>query len=107
MNFLITILSAITVVTAPTTAYSEIDSCHYANCVMANGERAHIGAAACPRKYDLGTKIAIDDKMYTCKDRTAKRVDGRFDLFQGYGTSSYKKAIEYGIKQKQVYIINK
>lgn len=88
-------------VTAEVTAYSEIDSCHYANCVMANGERAHVGAVACPREIKLGTQVEINGVMYTCKDRTAKYLNGRYDIFMGYGQESYDKAISYGV-QKQI-----
>ena len=78
------------------TAYSEIDSCHYANCIMASGKRAYIGAIACPRDIKLGTKIKIANKWYICEDRTALSLDGRFDIFMGYGKKAYNKAIKFG-----------
>ena len=43
-------------------AYSELDSCHFPNCIMSSGKRAYIGAVACPRKYKLGTKVNIGGK---------------------------------------------
>lgn len=90
---------------AETTAYSEIDSCHYEGCPMASGKRAYVGAVACPRSMELGTKILIDGKEYTCEDRTAKKYDGRFDIFMGYGEESYQTAISYGIQKKEIAII--
>jgi len=93
-------------VTTEVTAYSEFDSCHYENCAMASGKRAYIGAVACPRHIELATRVMIDGKTYTCEDRTAKRYDGRYDIFMGYGRESYDKAINYGIKTTNVYIIN-
>lgn len=92
------------VVNAYITAYSEIDSCHYKGCPMANGEKAHIGAVACPRRYSLGTKVQIDGVDYICKDRTAQYVDGRWDIFMGYGPESYAKAIKFGKRYKEVTI---
>lgn len=87
-------------IVAVTTAYSSKDSCHYPNCIMANGKRAYVGAAACPRKVALGTKIRIDGKNYMCADRTAKWVEEKFgdtyDIFMGYSEESYREAIKYG-----------
>lgn len=93
-------------VEAITTAYSELDSCHTGkSCLMASGKRAYVGAVACPRKWKLGTQIEIDGKVYTCEDRTAKRYDGRIDIFQGYKQEAYDKAIKYGIQKKLIYLI--
>lgn len=83
-------------VSAVVTAYSEIDSCHYENCVMASGVPAYIGAVACPRSIPLNTKVVIEGKKYNCEDRTNKNLDGRYDVFVGYGKDSYNKAINWG-----------
>lgn len=91
---------------AEITAYSEIDSCHYEGCPMANGVKAQVGYVACPRSMQHGTKVEIDGVKYECGDRTAKRFDGRFDIFMGYGQESYDKAIEFGIKEKEVLVYN-
>lgn|SRR3990167_7422887 len=88
----------------PITAYSEIDSCHYENCLMASGKRAYVGAVACPRSWELGTKITINGKSYTCEDRYNANLPDRIDIFQGYGMESYKLAKEFGIKQEVVII---
>ena len=69
---------------------------------MASGKRAYIGAVACPRAVAIGTRVIIDNEEYICEDRTAKKYDGRIDIFMGYGKESYNKAINYGIKKKKV-----
>lgn len=89
------------------TAYSEIDSCHYKGCPMANGIRAQEGYIACPRDIKLGTIVAIDNQLYECGDRTAKWVDGRWDIFVGYGKEAHKKALVFGKQEKEIIIIKK
>lgn len=91
-------------VRAIVTAYSEIDSCHYENCVMASGSRAYIGAVACPRDVSLGTRVVIAGKEYKCEDRTHQNFDGRYDIFMGYGADSYEKAVEWGRRELAVII---
>ena len=93
------------IIEAIVTAYSEIDSCHYPNCEMASGQKAYIGAIACPRNLELDTRVIIDNTPYICKDRTNKNLDGRFDIFLGYGKESYQEAKEFGIQKKQVQIL--
>lgn len=83
-------------ITATVTAYSELDSCHYPGCPMASGKKAYIGAAACPRHIKLGTKVIISGLPFTCEDRTAKRYDGRYDIFMGYGKQAHTNAIIFG-----------
>lgn len=89
---------------AEVTAYSEIDSCHYENCLMASGNKAYIGAIACPRYLPLYTRVVIDDNPYICEDRVSKQYPNRFDIFMGYGKESYEKAIHFGNQKKQVQI---
>lgn len=36
---------------------------------------------ACPRRYELGTKVKINGKEYECLDRLSRKYDARFDLF--------------------------
>lgn len=92
--------------TREVTAYSEFDSCHTgASCKMASGKRAYVGAIACPREFKLGTKIKINDTIYQCEDRTASWVDGRFDIFMGFGQEAYDKAIQWGVKNLEVKIV--
>ena len=92
---------------AEITAYSAKDSCHFPNCVMANGLPAAIGYIACPRNIALGTKVKIENLgEFICGDRTAKWVDGRYDIFMGYSESAYREAINFGKQLLEVEIIN-
>lgn len=36
---------------------------------------------ACPRQYELGTKVVIAGKQYECLDRLSRKYDNRFDIF--------------------------
>lgn len=91
------------IITILTTAYSELDSCHYENCIMANGERAHVGAIAC-NFLPLETEVEIDGVRYIVKDRHAKWLEDRIDIFMGYGEEAYQDAINYGKKIKIVKV---
>jgi 3D (Asp-Asp-Asp) domain-containing protein len=90
---------------ATITAYSEIDSCHYENCIMASGNRAYIGAVACPREIELYTTVVVDGTPFVCEDRTDIKYNGRFDIFMGYGQNSYDKAIKFGKQERKVQIL--
>ncbi|MHA1280289.1 MAG: hypothetical protein ACTSQ8_24205, partial [Candidatus Helarchaeota archaeon] len=91
--------------TKPITAYSEFDSCHTGDsCLMASGNKAYIGAIACPRDIKLYTRVVIDGIPYVCEDRTSIKYDGRFDIFMGYGERAYEEAIQYGIQYREVWI---
>lgn len=92
-------------VVSDVTMYSGVESCNDKNCTMASGKSAYTGAVACPRKYELGTKVKIGDSIYTCEDRTAVRYDGRFDIFAGYDTKAHEKAIQWGIRKIEVFIL--
>lgn len=87
------------------TAYSSVESCWDERCTMASGKSAYVGAVACPRDLRLGSKVKIDDVTYVCEDRTARRYNGRFDLFMGYGPKAHGKAINWGIVKLKVEII--
>lgn len=85
------------------TAYTGVESCQNSGCLMANGQRAYVGAAACPRRMNLGSKVTIEGLgTYTCADRTATWVDGRVDLFFGYTQEDYQRAKQFG---KQVKLV--
>jgi len=51
-------------------------------CIAASG--AYIcgrrDAIACPRLLKFGTVVEIKGKKYVCEDRTARRLNGRFDI---------------------------
>ncbi len=68
---------------------------------MANGEFPREGFLACPREFSLGSMFEINGKDYICGDRTAKKYNGRFDLFT---EESYEEAIKFG-KQNLVVVI--
>ena len=103
MSILISLLLGyMTIEPATVTAYSEYDSCHYENCEMASTKRAYVGAVACPREIELGTKVIILGREFTCEDRTALRFNGRYDIFMGYGQEAYNKAVNFGIKELPV-----
>ena len=87
--------------------YSSLDSCHTGeDCLMANGRRAYIGAVACPREIRLGTLVRIDGMNLTCADRTAKWIDGRYDVFLGYGKEAHERALKLGIREMKIKIYN-
>jgi hypothetical protein len=87
------------------TAYSELDTCHNRICITASGYHPFEYSAACPRKIPLMTHIKIDGQEYICTDRTAKKYDGRYDLWQGYGKQGSIHAKQFGIKKKSVIIL--
>lgn len=72
---------------------------------MASGKSAYIGAVACPREIKLGTKVKIAGVPYVCEDRTARKFNGRFDIFSGYGQKAHRKAITWGIVKLDIEIL--
>jgi 3D (Asp-Asp-Asp) domain-containing protein len=48
---------------------------------MADGHRVHLGAVAGPRWVKLGTRVLIGGRRYTVCDRTARRLNGRWDIW--------------------------
>ena len=80
--------------TAPVTKYIDKG-------IMSNGKQTHIGAIACPRRYEHGVKVEIEGVEYICSDRTNKRLDGRFDIFT---EEFYEEAMKFG-KQNLVVTI--
>lgn len=90
---------------ATVTGYTAIESCSNTGCYMANGEKAYVGAVACPRKLPFGTVVTIEGfGDLVCSDRTALRFDGRYDVFMGYTQEDYQKAIQFGKRQLKVII---
>ena len=79
------------------TAYSEYDSCHYENCLMANGQRAYVGAVACPRRIKMGSTVFLEGLGYfVCSDRYNANLSDRIDIFMGYGQEAHEKALNFG-----------
>jgi 3D (Asp-Asp-Asp) domain-containing protein len=59
---------------------------------MASGKNVYSGAIACPRNIKLGTKIEINNKIYTCEDRMNKRYNNNVDIFMW----SKSEALNFG-----------
>ena len=85
----------------------------YCSCTICCGEkeerltksetvpRASHTVAADPSVIPLGTRIVIDDVVYTVED-TGKAVEGmRLDIF----FDSHEEAVRYGRKEKYVYLV--
>lgn len=74
---------------------------------MADGSYTRDGSVACPRDWRLGTKIIIDGKFYTCRDRYAKWVQQRqgntIDIWKDI---SRDEAIKEGKKRVKIIKIN-
>ena len=87
------------------TAYSSVETCDPQNCIMANGKRAQVGYVACPRSVALGTIVELQGVAYECGDRTAKRYDGRYDKFMGYGREAHRRALEFGKQELAIKIL--
>jgi 3D (Asp-Asp-Asp) domain-containing protein len=69
--------------------------------ITASGKRPVEGITiAVPRSVPLGTRIVIGGVVYTAQDRTAKRYDGRFDIY----FKRHKDAIRWGKQRLTVTI---
>jgi 3D (Asp-Asp-Asp) domain-containing protein len=68
---------------------------------MANGQKPFLGAVACPRNYQLNTTVHFLGRDWVCADRTARRYDGRFDIFS---TGTKEAMLKFGKKLLEVKI---
>lgn len=68
--------------------------------VMANGEYPHVGAVASD-DLPLGTKVLVNGKEYTVKDRFGGGYTDRLDIFM----DTYDEAIEFGRQWLNVEIL--
>lgn len=94
------------IIIAEVTKYSAIETCGE-TCVTASG--VHPGpnrTLACPRSIQLGTRVNIDGRWYTCEDRLNLRYDSRFDIYAGASQSDYEEALKWGVKKLPVMILN-
>lgn len=57
---------------------------------------------AVPRQFPLGCRVIIDGHEYCGEDRTAKRFDGRFDIFM----ATRNEALTFGKQTKTVIVIS-
>lgn len=88
---------------AEVTAYSSSeDETDSEPLVMASGDIVYDGAVACPARYEMGTRIIIQGKTYTCLDRMHKRYrDGNyFDIW----VTSKEEAFEFGRQQLIIHV---
>ena len=87
--------------------------------VMANGEKPHYGAIACPKEIPIGSELKFNGKTFICKDRGNPKYicqlsDGtyRVDIFiPQYDNESiyeYEKRVrDYGTDRLQAQLIIK
>ena len=89
------------------TAYCACAKCCGRNAkgITAAGTRPMQGRTiAAPRRIPLGTRIHIEGIGWrTVEDRTAKRYDGRVDIY----FASHKDALNWGIKKRKTVIESK
>lgn len=89
---------------ADVTAYSPYETCPKGkseNCINATGRVPTAGKSiACPRQINKGRRIRIAGKEYLCDDRTAYRLNGRFDIFM----LDYEEAIRFGKQRLTLFI---
>lgn len=89
---------------ADVTAYSPYETCpkgRAENCINAAGQRPREGvSAACPRKIKKGNGFSLLGKRYICDDRTARKYDGRFDLY----FENRADAIAFGKQRLTIFI---
>ena len=93
--------------TVTVTAYCACKICCGKNAkgITAAGTRPMQGrTVAAPRTIPLGTRIHIEGIGWrTVEDRTARRYDGRVDIY----FASHKDALNWGIKQRKTVIESK
>ena len=70
--------------------------------IMSSGKRVYDGAIACPRWLELGTRVEILGRVYTCEDRMNIRYNNHFDIMMW----EYQDAIDFGRRTLQVKIFN-
>ena len=70
--------------------------------IMSSGNRVYDGAIACPRWLELGTRVEILGRVYTCEDRMNIRYNNHFDIMMW----EYQDAIDFGRRTLQVKIFN-
>lgn len=56
---------------------------------------------AAPRSIPFGTKVKVADREYIVQDRTAKRFDGRWDIYM----NSHQAAKKFGKQKHTIHII--
>ena len=86
--------------------------CHCSTCCgesgkpTASGRMPVVGVTiAAPRSIPFGTRVAIrlpeGWRTFTVQDRTARRYDGRFDVF----LHDHRSAMRFGVKRTEVRLL--
>lgn|SRR3990167_5561041 len=88
------------IVTAYTSLPEFTDSTPF---IMANGEKVHYFAMACPRKYAFGTIISGLGEDFTCEDRMNVRYTDEMNHFDIW-LPTLKEAKEFGRQKVILYI---
>lgn len=72
--------------------------------ITANGETTGPGTIACPSRYKFGTLIEIEDRIYKCNDRMAKRYrdTNHFDIW----FETKREALIFGRQKLTVSVIS-
>lgn len=92
------------IITAVLTAYCACRTCcgPHATGLTAAGTRPIEGrTVALPRRLPLGSRVVIGGHTYVGEDRTARRFDGRIDVF----FADHQAARRFGIRTNNVTII--
>ena len=112
-------------ITAQVSAYSELDSCHTktdtGECITKSGRilkrdmddvinamlNKQDGVIACPREIPFGHRVVLSTDsnfmgVFICEDRTAEYIDGRFDVWFGYGDRAHEAAKKFGVQKMNV-----
>lgn len=92
------------VLVATITAYCSCSHCTPGHGITAAGCAPTPGVTiAGPRKFPLGGFVIWNGHRFVIQDRTAKKYDGRFDIY----FSSHSAAKQFGIRTNLVTIITK
>jgi 3D (Asp-Asp-Asp) domain-containing protein len=63
--------------------------------VMASGKMVYVGAIACPRSIELGTRVEVRGVgVFVCEDRMSARYNEHFDIFK----LTKSEALQFGRK---------
>ena len=92
-----------TITNAIITAYCACTNCcgAHATGLTAAGRPPVQGITiAGPRAFPLGTKVSIAGHSYIVQDRTAKRFDGRWDIY----FASHKEALKFGKQTNNITV---
>jgi len=93
------------IVVADVSQYSKLETCPRNECVTASGVKPYVGSVACSRGLKFGSLVVIDGLVYKCEDRLHPRFDQRVDIWAGDTEEDYHRAIQWGVRSKNIIII--